>query len=282
MKKKLANILNECIELILRNKERDLESHLRKSPEDAAEIESMLETTLDIKKKALSIKPRSELKDLIRTRLEGAQLYAKQQKQPKRAWSFVWQKGWAYTFTVVLIILIAGGGTVAASSGTLPDEPLYQVKLAAEQVRLVFTFSDIERARLHTQIAESRVREIAAMALEGKTEQVTITTEKMDINLMEANQVITKVREAEAKEPSITSRNGDAKQLTELVEGSTSENITLLEDTFKNTPEQTRPALHQAIDVSKDRYEKLRPQNDTKTNATTNTVQPDQNESSLR
>lgn len=281
MTKKSDNIFNKCIELILQGKREDLESHLRNCPEEAAELGSMLKTAFDVRRKASSIKPRPEFKDLVRTRLKGAQLYAKQQKQSRRTWIFALQQSWAYTLSVILIILLAGTGTVAASSNALPDDPLYQVKLAAEQIRLVFALSDIERARLHTQTAENRVREIAAMALEGNTEQVAIATEKLDINLMEANQVIIKVRKAEAREPSAIPSDGNSRQLTALVEGSTSDNITLLEDTLENTPEQTRPALRQAIDVSKDRYEKIRPQTDTETNNTTNTVQPNRSESSL-
>ena len=280
MPKKLENIFNECVERMLRGE--SLESCLESYSDEAIELGSMLKTAFDITRKASPVQPRPEFKDLVQTRLEGAQLYARQRKWPKRTWVFAWRQGWVYALTAVLIILFAGVGTVAASSNALPDEPLYQVKLAAEQVRLVFTFSDVGRAKLHTQFAENRVQEIAVMAREGKTEQVTIVTEKLDNNLTEANHAIKRVRETEAKESMVTPSDVKTKRLEEFVEGSASENIAVLENTLENTPEQTQPALQQAINISRDRYEKIQLKIDTETDAKLVPVQPKQGEPSLR
>jgi hypothetical protein len=280
MSKKLENVFNECVERMLRGE--SLRSCLESYPEEAVELESMLKTAFDIARKASPVQPHPEFKDLVQTRLEGAHLYARQRKQLKKTWIFVWKQGWVYALTIVLIILFAGVGTVAASSNALPDEPLYQVKLAAEQIRLVFTFTDAGRAKLYTQIAENRVQEIAAMAREGKTEQVNIVTQKLDNNLTEANHAIKRVRETEARESAATSSDRETERLKEFVEGSASESIAILENALENTPEQTQGALQQAIDVSRDHYGTMQLESDTETDTESMPVQPEQSDPSLR
>lgn len=253
MAKKLENIFNECVERMLQGE--GLESCLGSYPEEAVELEPMLRTAFDVRRRALPVQPHPEFENRTRVRLEGAQLYAKHQKQAKRTGVFAWQRGWAYALTAILVILFASASTAAASSNAMPDEPLYPVKLATEQVRLAFTFSDAGKAKLHTQFAENRVQEIAAMARQGKTEQVATAIEKLDSNLEKANCAIVKVEKVEAKQFITLPKDRESKQLKELVKGGTSENIAILENALENTPEQTKPALQQAIEILKKSYE---------------------------
>jgi len=265
MAKKLENIFNECLERMLRGE--SIESCLSCHPEEAAELEPLLRTALGVRRSSSSLQPRPEFKAWARARLEGAQLYAKQQRQPKRAGLLAWQQGWALALTAVLVILLAGAGTVAASSNALPDEPLYPVKLTTEQVRLAFTFSDAGEVRLHTQLAENRAMEIAAMARQGKTEQVAIVTEKLTKHLEKADYAIKRVEEAEAtrfsalpKEAATTpelsatpepEETKEAERLKEFVKGRASKNLAVLEDALEDAPEQAKPALQRAIEMAK-------------------------------
>jgi len=280
MAEKLENIFNDCLERMSQGE--SIENCLRDYPEAAAELEPLLRTALDIEGRALPVQPRPEFEKQTRVRLEGAQVYAKQQKRPKRAWSFVWQRGWAYALTAILVVLGAGAATAAAASNALPDSSLYPVKLAAEQVRLVFTTSDVSRANLHTQFAERRVEEIAAMARQGETEQVAILTTELASHLEQASYLIQKVEETEAEQfielPGEAST--EAEQLKESAKEITSEGIAVLENTLDNTPEQTKPALQQAIDISRDHYERLQLEIDTKTQPSP--VQPEPTQPSIQ
>jgi len=84
---------------------------------------------------------------------------------------------------VVSILLLAGGGTAAASSNSMPDSPLYPVKLAAEQVQLTLTPSDIGKARLCAVLADRRVAEIICMADKGDAQRVELATQRLDERL---------------------------------------------------------------------------------------------------
>jgi hypothetical protein len=92
----------------------------------------------------------------------------------------------------LLVFVIASSGTVAASSESLPDEPLYAVKLAVEQAQVTLTFSDVDKAEVYARLAEKRAGEIVAMASQGKTDKIVTTTAKMDYQLQQAEQLINK------------------------------------------------------------------------------------------
>jgi hypothetical protein len=280
MTKKLENIFNDCLERMAQGE--SIEDCLRSYPKEAAELEPLLRTVLDIEERALPVHPRPEFENQTRVRLGGAHLYARRQKQLKRSWTFVWQRGWAYALTAILVFLCASAGTAVASSNALPDNPLYQVKLATEQVRLVFAFSDADKADLHTQFAEHRVQEIAATASQGKTEQVAILTTKLASHLEEASYSIKKVEEVETGQfielPG--EATSESMQLKESARESASESIAVLESTLENTPEQTKPALQQAIDISIARYESLELEIDIKTKPSP--AQPEQTPPSIR
>ncbi len=79
----------------------------------------------------------------------------------------------------------AGGRRrVTAAADSLPDSPLYQVKLATESVRLALTPSDLGKAELNAQFADKRVDEIIEMAAIGNTALVEETTDRMNSNLV--------------------------------------------------------------------------------------------------
>lgn len=280
MAKKLENIFNECLERILQGE--SVESCLESYPKEAAQLEPLLRTALGFSWRASSLQPRPEFKARARVRLEEAQVHAKQQRQPYRPRFFAWQRSWAFALTVVLVILFAGAGTAAASSDALPDEPLYPVKLATEQTRLAFTFSDAGKVKLHAQLAENRTLEIAAMAREGKTEQVVMVTERLAEHLEEASYAIQKVEKTEveaprfmptpeeaatvpepeeaeaekAEPPPEAAVGGDAEELKKFVEESASKNLVALEEALEQAPEQARPALRRAIKIISEKSHK--------------------------
>jgi len=291
MAKKLEKIFNECLERMLQGE--SIESCLRSYPKEAAELEPLLRTALGFSWRASSLQPSPEFKARVRLRLEGARLYTKQQRQPEKPGLFAWRRGWAFALTAVLVILFTSAGTVAASSDALPDEPLYPVKLATEQTRLTFTFSDAGKAELHARLAENRALEIAAMAREGKIEQAAIITEKLAEHLEEANNAIQKVEitrseasqfmatpeeavttpqattapdetpkapepeEATTTPEPETPEGKKAEQLRQSLGESTSRSLAALENALEQAPEQAKPALQRAIDtISEKSYKK--------------------------
>jgi hypothetical protein len=97
---------------------------------------------------------------------------------------------------VFLVILLAGSGTVAASSSSLPGDTLYPVKTATERVWLSMTFSDAARAKLQAKFAGRRVAEMARMAERGYTEGMEELAARFSAHLKKIEELAARIRAA--------------------------------------------------------------------------------------
>ena len=174
------NILEECLERILAGGE-TVEQCLTRYPEEAAELEPLLRTSL-FAKKAAEIKPRPEFRERARYQMRAA-LQEMAEKRERRFSLFSWQPRWATVAVAVLVLLLASGGTVAAAGNSMPDGPLYPVKLATERVRLALTPSTLGKAELYAKLADKRVAEIIKMVDKGKPEQAARVAERLNVQL---------------------------------------------------------------------------------------------------
>lgn len=175
--KELANILNDCLERLLRGE--TIEQCLQDYPQYAGEIEPLLQTAMAAKK-ALAIQPGVEFKARARYQFQSMLKEAK----PRRGLPVLsWQPRWAPALAIGLAFLLAGSGTVAAAGNSMPDSPLYPVKLATEQAQLGLTFSDIGKAKLYVELADKRVAEIAYMVNQGKPEEIEATVQRLNNHL---------------------------------------------------------------------------------------------------
>lgn len=84
---------------------------------------------------------------------------------------------------VIGILLVSGGGTALAAGNSMPDSPLYPMKLATEQVQLALTPSDVGKAQLCAALADRRVVEIIYLASKGDAQQVEAATQRLDEKL---------------------------------------------------------------------------------------------------
>ncbi len=82
--------------------------------------------------------------------------------------SFPWLRPVALAASLVLALLAATGGVAYASQDSLPDGPLYRIKLATEDVRLWFAFDDTGRAEILLDQSDERTAEIVEMVQRGK------------------------------------------------------------------------------------------------------------------
>jgi len=176
--KEFDNILNDCLERLLLKGE-SLEQCFARYPEQAAELKPLLETALAARE-ATTIQPRPDFRARARYEFNSA---LKETAAGKSRLSWGWFPRWATVMAIVLALVLAGGGTVVAADSSMPDSPLYSVKLATEQVRLTLTPSQIAKAKLCAQLADRRVAEIAYMADKGDVGQVEILTRRLDDKL---------------------------------------------------------------------------------------------------
>lgn len=199
--KEFENILDECLERILTGGE-TVEQCLSRYPEQAVELEPLLQTVL-ASKKAISIEPRPEFREKARRQFQSA-LQEMAQKRERRFSFFNLQPQWATAIIGVIILVLASSGTVVAAGNSMPDGALYPVKLATEAVRLKLTPSTLGKAALYVSMIDKRVTEIIRMADKGKPEQVEQAADKMNTYLIAmANLAAPVMAEPAAEAPSL-------------------------------------------------------------------------------
>jgi len=256
-------ILDECLERLLVKGE-TIEQCLQSYPEQAVELEPLLQTALATKG-ALIIQPRPEFKARARYQFRSAlQEVASRRRRP----FFGWVPRWATAVIIVLVLLLAGGGTVAAAGNSMPDNPLYPVKLATEQAQLTLTPSDMGKAELYAKLADRRVVEIIYMADKGDVRQVEAITQRLDKRLAMLARLASATRAGDAPETLAPAEEtaGDKKGVRVRANNRAKLKTTLahyavnhpagLHAALDKAPESAKPALRRAIAVSVAGYEK--------------------------
>ena len=172
------DILEECLARVLKGE--PVEACLADHPEHAGELEPLLRTAIEARA-ASAVRPRHEFRQRAALQFQAAirEMPARKSERP-----VIWHRRWMSVLAGVLFVLLAGTGVVAASSNSLPDEPLYAVKLATETVRVALTPSDIGKAELYVKFTDRRVDEIIAMADEGKVQQMDRATERLNSQMV--------------------------------------------------------------------------------------------------
>lgn len=225
MSKGFEKILDECLERLIQGE--SIEECLARYPEQAVELEPLLKAALTVRE-ASALKPRPELKAQIGSRLRSVIEVRGQRRVFRLGW------GWALAIGMVLFLMIASTSTVVAASGSLPDEPLYPVKIAMEHVRLWLTPSDMGKAKLHARFVNRRIDEIAQMAGKDKPEVVARVIHRLEGHL----EVIPRlVREREIH------------ALRQFLEQNAATNLGIL-----HTLEEKKPALGPALKRAREIY----------------------------
>lgn len=180
-RREFENILDECLERIIARGE-TIELCLADYPEHAQELEPLLRTAV-ITRGATDVRPRAEFRERARYQFQSAIREMQDKRRGFFGW-LSWQPRWATAVVAVLVLILASGGTVAAASNSMPDSPLYPVKLTTERVRVALTPSALGKAELYARLADKRVAEIINMASKGKPEQVEKVTRRLNKQLM--------------------------------------------------------------------------------------------------
>ncbi len=268
MSKEFDNVLDECLERLLVKGE-TIEQCLQSYPEQAVNLKPLLQTGLAARQ-AVAIQPRPDFKAQARYQFHSAlQEVVSRGRRP----FFNWLPRWATVVAIVLGVLMMGGGTIVAASYSMPDTPLYSVKLATEQAQLALTPSDIGKAKLCAKFADRRVAEIIYMANKGDAQQVEVITERLDERLVMLTR-LTSISAPEAVEapkallttPVPSEEAGNDKgvrakadsrdKLRTTVANYAINHPAVLRAALEKAPESAKSALRRAIAVSEAGYER--------------------------
>ena len=178
--KEFNDILDECLDRLMFNGDTP-EQCLADYPQYAEELKPLLEASL-ITGQISSIEPDREFKARARNEF-FAVLTEAEEKRSRSLFRFGWQRRWAGVVAVIAVLLIATASTAAASMGSMPDDFLYPVKRATEQVQLAFTFTNLGKAEAYARMADRRVEEIIYMANENDIEEIEILASSLDSSL---------------------------------------------------------------------------------------------------
>ncbi len=67
----------------------------------------------------------------------------------------------------LVVVLSVAGGTAVTATASLPDSPVYPIKLGLEDAQLALTTDRAAAVALHTDLAAERIREMEQLALAG-------------------------------------------------------------------------------------------------------------------
>jgi Domain of unknown function (DUF5667) len=189
MAERFENILNECLERMRQGE--SVEQCLSRYPEQAAELAPLLRVAMAAQKASSAVTPAPEFRARARREIHS-QLHGKERKTEPKKVSFIrWMPRWAVAVaSVILIFLVAGTGTVAASTSSMPDDTLYPVKLATERVRLGLSRGDIKKARVNVRLADRRVKEIIYLAKKGDSRRLDKVLLRLEGHMEDINRAI--------------------------------------------------------------------------------------------
>lgn len=136
--------------------------------DDLRPLLEMASFTIDLAPAPPNPAARARVRATVRAAAE-ARLAAKPWWRPVGAQGGLRPFGYALAASAAL--LLGGGGTLVASAGALPGDPLYSVKLATEDARLavVQTTGDPEQqVKLQSELAARRLAEAQALVDQGR------------------------------------------------------------------------------------------------------------------
>jgi len=202
MRREFADILDECLREL--NKGADLEALLRRYSDCASELRPLLEAALALREAPHPrLSPRANAAG--RQRLMRAVARKRRQRGARRArrpllrWPSLRLPRPSLApiaAILVLTIVLASVGAVTAAADSLPDSPLYPVKLATERVQLALTPHPVGKARLHLSFAERRLQEVQAqLELRG-----TVSPLALEVMQRETEQALTAIGVAPREE----------------------------------------------------------------------------------
>jgi len=172
MGQNFQTILNECLKELETGQPLDV--ILARYPEQADELRPLLLTAQNLKAMPIA-RPRSHVQQAGWQRFLGEAVALRRARERRPAFGLLRPLAVAASLVLVLFSL-AGGSTVYAASHSLPDSPLYPIKLATEEARLWFVFDENDQAGILLDQSETRMTEIRKLVQQGKPVEGNVLT----------------------------------------------------------------------------------------------------------
>ena len=159
---------------------------------------------------------------------------------------------------VAFFALLALAGTQALASaqdaaslpdpGMLPDSPFYVLKTFGEDVRMIFTFNETEKVKLHVELAETRLAEAEKLQESNNTRLSQKALERYREQL----------GEAENRTERLMRSNITVEDIDEWMNRTTSKHIAVLQRVLAKAPEAAKAGLERALANAEEHRDKVR------------------------
>ena len=164
MGRDFQTILDECLKELETGQ--SLDAVLARHAEEADQLRPLLLTAQSLKVMPVA-RPRSHVQHANWQRFLGEAIALRRIRERRPAFGLLRPVAVAASL-VLMLASLGGGATVYAASNSLPDSPLYPLKLATEQARLWFVFDENDRAGILLDQSQTRMTEIRKLVQEGK------------------------------------------------------------------------------------------------------------------
>lgn len=247
--KKFEDILVQCIEDIKAGRS-SIEDCLDRYPSMREQLEPLLKIALGIREPpdvkpspAFKVKARVWLMDQI----HGGQAVTKwpwsRYDSQVKPIPYIRRFSMSMTSVVIAIVLALsalGAGTAYASQSSLPGDTLYPLKLATEQAGMMLVRDDVARAERALSFADKRVREMVALAKNGRPQDLGLAVEKYGYAL---NMTLAEIERA-------GDRGLATGNITALVAEATARHLLVLDEVWDMVPDEAKTAITHARNVS--------------------------------
>ena len=186
MSQEFSEALNDCLDRLVKGE--DIHECLRRHPNQAGELEPLLHVALATINAAEEVRPDPQARARNFARFSEA-VQQRSTKQDRR-WSWLSLRWLPIARPVVvglasIVVFIMGAGVAtAASSDSVPGEPLYWVKTTKESVEGRLPRSDDGRANFEANLAEVRGREVSKLIEKGQFTRADVTVRRMNDHLV--------------------------------------------------------------------------------------------------
>lgn len=168
----LAEALDQCIEMLRRGA--TVEDCLRRFPSLREQLAPLLAVTEEVWRAARQ-RPSEEFRRATKARLLAAAVQRQQRRAAPTYERVAWWRSWSLRIAAAAAALtLVAMPAIGASADSLPGSPLFPVKRAVEEARLLLASGPDAQAQARLDIARERLRELEKLRARGQENEEAV------------------------------------------------------------------------------------------------------------
>ena len=188
MDERIEDTLQQCLERMENGQ--SLEECFAQFPEEATRLEPLLRSAASVRDHY----PHG-LSSGTRTRMRNRVMHEwdlQNQRKHRNFLPLFLPRMAAVATSVILLVVFAGMGTVAAAGNTVSGDHLYPIKQLHEEAQLQLTRSPEARVELYTRLVKERAKELQTLAAkeEARRDAIASTIDRINRHLLALDGIV--------------------------------------------------------------------------------------------